>query len=413
MGSEWFTTPPHEVKDVYRPSTQGEEMKLGWSSDGIQGREETCVLLRKPTVKLQLQVAHHWLGTGGHYHSVADMHGISKASVCRAVHNFVGAVIDEIFRQFVKWPKNVEDIVNKFYRSGGMLMVCGSVDGILIDIDVPKEYEPTFVDRHGNHSINCMVVSRGGAAARALAFHPGEPGSIPGGVIPEPSHVLDNATGWRVFSRISSFLRPLHSGAGPYSSRFTFIGSRDPDVNSRPNLFTPRIRNKLLHRGLQVARKQNNQTEFPSSECVDREETALISAGAGALQLLSQDGLPGQKEGFRRVHATVNKLQEWLVALYPALCSPISSSSPSCSRSRSREAGAIAGTVVSAGKVWVEINIRVLRTFEGEARRVRSGAGLQRRGKLEIKKSRRPAASSGTIVTWGIEQEKGNKIIHS
>jgi hypothetical protein len=28
-----------------------------------------------------LQIALHWLGTGGQYHSVGDMHGVSMASV--------------------------------------------------------------------------------------------------------------------------------------------------------------------------------------------------------------------------------------------------------------------------------------------------------------------------------------------
>ncbi|KAJ8894622.1 hypothetical protein PR048_007286 [Dryococelus australis] len=45
----------------------------------------------------------------------------------------------------------------------------------------------------------------------------GEPGSIPGGVAPE-------------------FSQPLHSGAAPYSPRFTFIGSQDLDFKSRCNL---------------------------------------------------------------------------------------------------------------------------------------------------------------------------------
>ncbi|KAJ8869173.1 hypothetical protein PR048_030743 [Dryococelus australis] len=74
-----------------------------------------------------------------------------------------------------------------------------------------------------------------------LASHPGEPGSIPGGVDPEPSHVgivPDDAAGRRVFSGSSVPLpgpRPcipalLHIRLGSPSSALA--------VKSRPNLFT-------------------------------------------------------------------------------------------------------------------------------------------------------------------------------
>ncbi|KAJ8869712.1 hypothetical protein PR048_028707 [Dryococelus australis] len=42
----------------------------------------------------------------------------------------------------------------------------------------------------------------------------------------------------RVFSGISRFPPPLHSGAAPYPHRFDFIGSQDLDVKGRSNLFT-------------------------------------------------------------------------------------------------------------------------------------------------------------------------------
>ena len=39
-----------------------------------------------------LQIALHWLGTGEH-HSVDDIHGVSRASICRAVREVVAAAI--------------------------------------------------------------------------------------------------------------------------------------------------------------------------------------------------------------------------------------------------------------------------------------------------------------------------------
>ncbi|KAJ8886137.1 hypothetical protein PR048_012346 [Dryococelus australis] len=50
--------------------------------------------------------------------------------------------------------------------------------------------------------------------------------------------VADVAAGRRVFSVISRFQCPRHSGAASYSPHVTLIGSEDLDVNSHPNLFT-------------------------------------------------------------------------------------------------------------------------------------------------------------------------------
>ncbi|KAJ8880005.1 hypothetical protein PR048_020627 [Dryococelus australis] len=64
-------------------------------------------------------------------------------------------------------------------------------------------------------------------------------GFNPGLVTPEISQVgivTDCAVGRRIFSGISSFPPPFHSGAARYSPRFT--GSQDLEVKSRPNICT-------------------------------------------------------------------------------------------------------------------------------------------------------------------------------
>ncbi|KAJ8894766.1 hypothetical protein PR048_000073 [Dryococelus australis] len=73
--------------------------------------------------------------------------------------------------------------------------------------------------------------SCGGLVVRLLASHQGETGSFPAGIAPGFSHSVG-------FLWDLSFPSPLHSGAAPYSSRFTPIGSQDIDVKSSPNLFT-------------------------------------------------------------------------------------------------------------------------------------------------------------------------------
>lgn len=86
------------------------------------------------------------------------MHGVSKASVCRALHSVVNGVIQEVFINQVKFPPNMEETVHNFHAIAGMPLVCGCIDGTLINIDAPHVDEPAYVERHGKHSINCMVV---------------------------------------------------------------------------------------------------------------------------------------------------------------------------------------------------------------------------------------------------------------
>lgn len=122
-------------------------------------------LLRHPTKrnkaltpKQQLCIALHWLGNGGQFHAVGDMHGVSAASVSRCVHRVVNAVNQIKFVEVVNWPEDVFHTASQFHNAAGMPQVVGAADGTLIEIDAPHENEAAFVDRHGKHSINCMVV---------------------------------------------------------------------------------------------------------------------------------------------------------------------------------------------------------------------------------------------------------------
>ncbi|KAJ8898321.1 hypothetical protein PR048_003681 [Dryococelus australis] len=105
---------------------------------------------------------------------------------------------------------------------------------------------------------------RGGVVVRLLASRLGEPGSFPGGVTPGFSHVgivLGYAAGRRVFSGISRILPPpqLHSGAAPYSPRFTLIGSQDLDA---PGNFAPinELSTTVCPNHVQLIQKWNDLT---------------------------------------------------------------------------------------------------------------------------------------------------------
>jgi hypothetical protein len=60
---------------------------------------------RAPSPKQLLQIALHLSCTRRQYHSVGDMRGVSRASICKAVRDVVAAVNKKILPQWVRWPR--------------------------------------------------------------------------------------------------------------------------------------------------------------------------------------------------------------------------------------------------------------------------------------------------------------------
>lgn len=100
----------------------------------------------------------HWLGSGAQYHGIAHMHGVGKSTVCRAIHRVIDAVVNHVMPNIICWPQNRAAIAEHFYLKGGFPNVCGCVDGTIINIDAPTTNEEAFVNRHGNHSLNVMMI---------------------------------------------------------------------------------------------------------------------------------------------------------------------------------------------------------------------------------------------------------------
>lgn len=67
------------------------------------------------SAKQLLCIGLHWLGNGGQYHGVGDMHGVHKSTVCRALHNVVDAVSRTLFPRVVDWPENIVEVVWNFH----------------------------------------------------------------------------------------------------------------------------------------------------------------------------------------------------------------------------------------------------------------------------------------------------------
>jgi len=88
---------------------------------------------------------------------VGEWLGIFKVSLRRGVHEVLATVNGKILPR-VRWPRNVTEMMGKFYDLGRIPLVCGCVDGTLIEVDAPSDNETNLVDRHGNHSINVKLV---------------------------------------------------------------------------------------------------------------------------------------------------------------------------------------------------------------------------------------------------------------
>jgi len=149
--------------------------------------------------KQQLLMALHCMGNGSQYHEISDMHGILKATVCRVLKRVVNSVVDVMFQHIVKWPENMDNIVFEFMRKGGFPSVAGCADGTLININAPYVNEAAFVDRHGKHSINSLMVC--GPDHSFYFVSARWPGSV------HDSRVIKNSTlfrefenGWRPFN---------------------------------------------------------------------------------------------------------------------------------------------------------------------------------------------------------------------
>lgn len=61
---------------------------------------------RALSAQKKLLVALHFIGNGAQYHGVADMHGISKATVCRCVNAVATVIVDRLLGAHVRWPAN-------------------------------------------------------------------------------------------------------------------------------------------------------------------------------------------------------------------------------------------------------------------------------------------------------------------
>ena len=109
------------------------------------------------SVREQLEVFLHFLGTNGYFHLIRDAKGPSTNTIFRTVHR-VSDAMQSLKDEVIKWPEDCSRLSKDFMDLGGFPATCGCVDGTHVEITPSKENEITFVNRHHGHSLNVIGV---------------------------------------------------------------------------------------------------------------------------------------------------------------------------------------------------------------------------------------------------------------
>ena len=109
------------------------------------------------TVREQLELFLHFLGTNGYYHLIRDAKGPSTNTVFRTIHR-VSNAINTLQEDVVKWPSDCSKLSKEFMDLGGFPATCGCIDGTHVEISTPGEDESYFVNRHHRHSLNVLGI---------------------------------------------------------------------------------------------------------------------------------------------------------------------------------------------------------------------------------------------------------------
>nr|XP_022331898.1 putative nuclease HARBI1 [Crassostrea virginica] len=107
----------------------------------------------------QVEMALRYYVTGDNMKTIGDTLGFHKSSVSRSIRDVSQALVD-ISPNFIKWPSRDQkvDIKRGFYTIEGFPAVIGAVDCTHVRIIAPSEYESTYVNGKGFHSIITQAI---------------------------------------------------------------------------------------------------------------------------------------------------------------------------------------------------------------------------------------------------------------
>ena len=95
------------------------------------------------TVREQLLLFLHFVGTNSFFHVMRDVHGPSVSTVCRTVHR-VASAISSLQQEVISWPSDQSSVATKFYQIAKFPRVAGAADGTHITVFPPNYQEDDF-----------------------------------------------------------------------------------------------------------------------------------------------------------------------------------------------------------------------------------------------------------------------------
>ncbi|KAF0746936.1 hypothetical protein AaE_007938 [Aphanomyces astaci] len=162
---------------------------LTWFLSNLRCGQATFIqlvrVLRAEMVAYSLRVSLHsfekkvaiflyFLGSTGGYRETAAAFGVSKSWSINIVHLF-SSVLYKMAKQWICMPSSASDwsvIERQFREKRGLPGVVGAIDGTLIDIQRPKDYDG-FYNRNGDPSLNVQAVVDASTRFLSIDVRPG------------------------------------------------------------------------------------------------------------------------------------------------------------------------------------------------------------------------------------------------
>lgn len=104
----------------------------------------------------RVEIAVYQFASGANFRTVGNLFGVSRATVCLAVHSVTNAITDNLLPVFVKFPEGerLQQVVNGFEQKYGFPQCVGAIDGthsrdttITIQRGFPKQERLVFDKR--------------------------------------------------------------------------------------------------------------------------------------------------------------------------------------------------------------------------------------------------------------------------
>lgn len=135
----------------------------------LYSRQQSCHSFEK-----KVAIYLYFIGSQGGYREVAGVFGVAKSWCISIAHQFPN-IIAHHARTWIYLPTDDDEwdmIMNDFQRKKGIRGIVGAIDGTLIDIQRPVDFEG-FYNRKGRPSLNIQAVVDSSTRFLSIDIRPG------------------------------------------------------------------------------------------------------------------------------------------------------------------------------------------------------------------------------------------------